>query len=208
MINTIESRLGIKPGYLHIFTTSLLLAVFAMMLLTIPANAAQTTVAGDGQDTLTEPACTPPNDWGQTTRLKVPDKPSKQWSFTVDEPEMVVTLVFFYYQDYSKAGCAYDCSTGECQTDETGHGQSPFGEFSVMDGKEGANRGSKQSIGTPGTRNLPGDLYGKWKSRITQRGFEGSAASCTHPNTHKYPRTVRGYSHRHPGDPRTHGDHP
>ena len=60
---------------------------------------------------------------------------------------MMVTLVFFYYQDYSKAGCAYDCSTGECQTDETGHGQSPFGEFSVLDGKEGANRGSKQLSG-------------------------------------------------------------
>lgn len=147
MLNTIESRSGIKPGYLHIFITSLLLAVLALMLLTIPANAAQNAVTGDWQNTLTEPSCTPPNDWGQTTRLKVPDKPSKQWSFTVDEPEMVVNLVFFYYQDYSKAGCAYDCSTGECQTDETGNGQSPFGEFSVMDGKEGANRGSKQLSG-------------------------------------------------------------
>jgi hypothetical protein len=147
MINTIESRSGIKPGYLHIFTTSFLLAVLALMLLTIPANAAQSAVTGDGQNTLADPSCTPPNDWGQTTRVKVPDKPSKQWSFTVAEPEMVVNLVFFYYQDYSKAGCAYDCSTGECQTDETGNGQSPFGEFSVMDGKEGANRGTKQLSG-------------------------------------------------------------
>ena len=60
---------------------------------------------------------------------------------------MVVSLVFFYYQDYSKAGCPYDCSTGECQTDEAGHGETPFGGFSVLDGKEGANRGTKKFEG-------------------------------------------------------------
>jgi hypothetical protein len=143
-----------------------LFTLIALMLFTSPVSAAQHASSGDGQDTQTEPTCTPPNDWGQTTRLKVPDKPSKEWSFTVDEPEMIVSLVFFYYQDFSKAGCPYDCSTGECQIDETGNGQSPFGTFSVMDGKEGANRGSKQ---------LAGRLAkGTYQVKFTANGNPGS----------------------------------
>lgn len=94
-----------------------------------------------------EPSCTPPNDWAQTTRVKNPEKPTKQWTFTVDEPEMLVSLSFFYYQDHSKAGCPFDCSTGACQTDETGDGKTPLGNFNVEDGKEGANRGSKKFEG-------------------------------------------------------------
>ncbi len=100
-----------------------------------------------GRQAEAEPACTPPNDWAQTTRLKNPEKPTKQWSFSVDEPQMRVSLVFFYYQDYSKEGCPFDCSKGDCQTDETGKGESPLGGFKVSDGKEGANRGVKKLEG-------------------------------------------------------------
>jgi hypothetical protein len=145
MVNTFESRSTKSQDYFYILIACCILVV--LMLLPTPVSAAQDLANGDWQTAQTEPICTPPNDWGQTTRVKVPDKPTKQWSFTVDEPEMVVSLVFFYYQDYSKAGCPYDCSTGECQTDEAGHGETPFGGFSVLDGKEGANRGTKKFEG-------------------------------------------------------------
>jgi hypothetical protein len=145
MVNTFESRSTKSQNYFYILIACCILVV--LMLLPTPVSAAQDLANGDWQTAQTEPICTPPNDWGQTTRVKVPDKPTKQWSFTVDEPEMVVSLVFFYYQDYSKAGCPYDCSTGECQTDEAGHGETPFGGFSVLDGKEGANRGTKKFEG-------------------------------------------------------------
>jgi hypothetical protein len=98
-------------------------------------------------------ACTPPDDWNQTVRLKNPQKPTKQWTFNVSEPEMEVSLVFFYYQDYDKSGCPLDCSTGDCQTDETGKGVTPLGNINVLDGKEGGNRGVKKIEGhlTQGT---------------------------------------------------------
>lgn len=111
-------------------------------------------------------ACTQPNDWAQTTRLKNPEKPTKQWSFSVDEPQMRVSLVFFYYQDYSKEGCPYDCSTGDCQTDETGNGESPLGGFKVSDGKEGANRGVKKMDGIL--------AKGDYKVSFTANGDPGS----------------------------------
>jgi hypothetical protein len=114
----------------------------------------------------TEPACTPPNDWAQTTRLKNPEKPTKQWTFSVDEPQMRVSLVFFYYQDYSTAGCPYDCSTGDCQTDETGNGDSPLGGFKVSDGKDGANRGVKKLEGVL--------VKGDYKVSFTANGDPGS----------------------------------
>jgi len=153
MSNTIESRLGIKPDYLYVLIVSCILAALALMLLPNIVSAAQAPVNSDWQNAQTDPTCTPPSDWGQTTRLLGTTRPSKQWSFTVEEPEMTVNLVFFYYQDHTKVGCPKDCSTGECQTDETGNGQTPFEEFSVIDGKEGANRGSKQFSGhlTKGT---------------------------------------------------------
>ena len=166
MVKTIDSRLRIKPNYLFVLIASCILVLLALLHLPTPASAAQSTANGDWQSAQTDPTCTPPSDWGQTTRLKVPDKPSKQWSFTVDEPEMAVTLVFFYYQDFSKAGCPYDCSTGECQTDETGKGDSPFGEFSVVDGMEGGNRGTKQ---------LSGRLaQGTYQVKFTANGNPGS----------------------------------
>jgi len=153
MVHKFDSRSDKQTNYVRILIAGCILIALVLMLMPTPAYAAQDLASGDRQSAQTDPTCTPPNDWGQTTRLKVPDKPSKQWTFTVDEPEMVVTLVFFYYQDYSKPGCPYDCSTGECQTDETGNGETPFGGFSVLDGKEGANRGSKQFSGrlTKGT---------------------------------------------------------
>lgn len=114
----------------------------------------------------TEPACTPPNDWAQTTRLKNPEKPTKQWAFSVDESQMRVSLIFFYYQDYSKAGCPNDCSTGACQTDETGNGDSPLGGFKVSDGKEGANRGVKKMEGVL--------AKGDYKVSFTANGDPGS----------------------------------
>jgi hypothetical protein len=136
-----------QRNYVYILLASCVLAIAGLMLVAPPVYASQSAANTDWQITQTDPICTPPSDWGQTTRVKVPDKPTKQWSFTVDQPQMVVNLVFFYYQDYSKAGCPYDCSTGECQTDEGGNGESPFGSFSVLDGKEGANRGTKQFEG-------------------------------------------------------------
>jgi hypothetical protein len=113
-----------------------------------------------------EQSCTPPDDWAQTTRVKNPERPTKQWTFTVDEAEMNVNLTFFYYQDHDKAGCPFDCSTGACQTDETGNGQTPLGDFSVEDGKEGANRGSKEFEGR-----LP---QGTYQVTFTANGHPGS----------------------------------
>ena len=113
-----------------------------------------------------EQSCTPPDDWAQTTRVKNPEKPTKQWTFTVDEAEMDINLTFFYYQDHDKAGCPFDCSTGACQTDETGDGQTPLGNFSVEDGKEGANRGTKEFEGR-----LPQGMY---QVSFTANGHPGS----------------------------------
>lgn len=166
MQKNVLSLVNQKPGYLHMLIISLLLALIALLMLPAPADAANFDNNGTQQINLTDPVCDAPADWGQTTRLKVPDKTSKQWTFTVDQPEMMVSLNFFYYQDYSKAGCPYDCSTGECQTDETGQGESPFGPFSVMDGKEGANRG---------TRKLSGRLsQGTYQVTFTAQGDPGS----------------------------------
>lgn len=144
MVNSLDSRLSTQLHYLILLIASCILVALSLIFLHYPANAAEGVATGNQPHTQADLACTPPDDWGQTTRLKVPDKPTKQWSFNVDQPEMMVSLVFFYYQDYDKAGCPFDCSAGDCQTDETGHGETPFGSFSVLDGKEGANRGSKQ----------------------------------------------------------------
>lgn len=80
------------------------------------------------------PACTAPDDWDQTLRFKTPRLVDHDWPFSVEDPEMDVTIIFFYYQDFSKPGCPYDCSTGECQTDETGVGNSPLGSVVITDG--------------------------------------------------------------------------
>jgi hypothetical protein len=127
-----------------------------------PAQAAQ----GDNLLHSLELTCSPPNDWNQTARLKNPQKPTKEWTFSVDGSEMNVRLVFFYYQDYDRSGCPYECSTGDCQTDEVGKGSSPLGNIVVIDGKEGANRGVKQLEGS-----LP---RGTYKVVFTANGDPGS----------------------------------
>ena len=153
MVYKFDSRSDKQTNYVRILFAGCILIALVLMLMPTPAYAAQDLASGDRQSAQTDPTCTPPNDWGQTTRLLGTTRPSKHWSFTVEEPEMTVNLVFFYYQDHTKVGCPKDCSADECQTDETGNGQTPFEEFSVIDGKEGANRGSKQFSGhlTKGT---------------------------------------------------------
>jgi hypothetical protein len=92
-------------------------------------------------------ACTVPPDWNQTVRLYYERQVTREWSFDVEEPEMDVELEFFYYQDYDPDGCPFDCSAGDCQTDEIGEGTSPFGDFVVEDGKEGINSGTVRQSG-------------------------------------------------------------
>jgi hypothetical protein len=87
------------------------------------------------------PACTPPENWDGTTRLFYSRLSSKEWHFEVDEPEMDVTLVFFYYQDFEKNGCPKDCGSVPCQSDEIGEGDTPLGSFSISDGQKAPSSG-------------------------------------------------------------------
>lgn len=126
--------------------------IIAMILATAssPASAADTldeAPPAQVEPPSPTPACTPPDNWDQTVRLVAPQRTSKEWNFDIDEPEMYVVLEFFYYQDYNRSGCPFDCSTGDCQTDETGQGESPFGGFSVSDGQLGANSGKARLDG-------------------------------------------------------------
>ncbi len=147
MRHTFDSINKIIPKRVILILGACLVFGLLLALSHSPVYAAQESTSGLASIAEQESSCTPPNDWAQTTRVKNPEKPTKQWTFNVDQPEMLVSLSFFYYQDYSKAGCPYDCSTGDCQTDETGKGVTPLGNFNVVDGKEGANRGSKKFEG-------------------------------------------------------------
>ena len=147
MLHTFDSIDKIIPKRVILIFGVCLVVGSLLALSHSPVYAAQESISGLASIAEQESSCTPPNDWAQTTRVKNPEKPTKQWTFTVDQTEMLVSLSFFYYQDYSKAGCHYDCSTGDCQTDETGKGVTPLGNFKVLDGKEGANRGSKKFEG-------------------------------------------------------------
>jgi hypothetical protein len=60
---------------------------------------------------------------------------------------MDVVLTLFYYQDFDKQGCPLDCAAGDCQTDETGHVDTPLGNFAVADGLAGAHGGSEKLEG-------------------------------------------------------------
>ena len=153
------------PNKIYFLLGASLLACLLLALLTSPAYARQELSPGAALNAEVS-ACTPPSDWAQTTRLKNPEQPTKQWAFSVDEPEMMVSLVFFYYQDYDKAGCPYDCHNGDCQTDETGNGTSPLGDFSVTDGKEGGNRGVKKMEGLL--------VKGNYQVTFTANGDPGS----------------------------------
>ncbi|HJW91283.1 MAG TPA: hypothetical protein VJ436_11640 [Anaerolineales bacterium] len=128
-----------------------LLVGLVLMVIHLPANAAGPAPGEEVAQAPTPtmpPDCTPPNDWHLTTRLLKSRQASKEWSFNVGEPEMDVTLEFFYYQDYDRYGCPYtDCSTGECQKNEIGSGESPLGTFDVSDGKLGPDSGKEKQIG-------------------------------------------------------------
>lgn len=153
MAITIETLSKGKSSLIYLLGCACLLATIISGGLYSPAYAAADDPESFSQNPVQLSACTPPNDWNQTVRLKNPQKPTKKWTFNVSEPEMEVKLVFFYYQDYDKSGCPYDCSTGECQTDETGKGETPLGNINVLDGNEGGNRGVKKVEGklTQGT---------------------------------------------------------
>ena len=147
MIFTLDSS-SIKNGRLFfILMSAFLLVGLILAIFNSPVNAAQGEPSNTMQNYQQESTCTPPDDWNQTVRLKNPAEPTKQWAFSVDEPEMEVNLVLFYYQDYDPSGCPFDCSTGQCQSVETGIGDTPLGDINVLDGKEGANRGVKQLDG-------------------------------------------------------------
>ena len=141
-------------GVSYLVSCAYLLVGFILAGIPFPAQAAE-----KGSDSAKPVSsallstCDIPGDWDQTTRVKNPQNPTKEWKFTIDDPLADVTLNFFYYQDYDKSGCPFDCSTGECQSDEGGKGESPLGIFYVVDGVEGANRGTKKLEGrlTSGT---------------------------------------------------------
>lgn len=147
MIFTLDSSSIKSSRLIYILISTFLLAGLILSILNSPVHAAEGEPSDTEQNYQQESTCTPPNDWSQTVRVWGPAKPVKKWSFAVEEAEMAVELVFYYYQDYDKVGCPLDCSTGECQSDEAGKGESPLGGFSVIDGKEGANRGVKQLEG-------------------------------------------------------------
>ena len=134
----------------YLFGGACLAVGMVLSLVTAQANAA---VFAEGDDPNTSPhpdtsdVCTPPADWDQTVRLFYTRKVSMDWQFEVDEPEMDVELEWFWYQDYSDNGCPFDCSTGKCQLNEIGEGESPFGTFVVEDGKEGADGGRERQSG-------------------------------------------------------------
>lgn len=88
-------------------------------------------------------ACIAPSIWNETVRLYYTTLPSKTWSFTVEDPEMNVTLKWFWYQDYERDGCPKDCLTDRnCQLDEIAHVSSPLGDFDIEDGVIGPADGS------------------------------------------------------------------
>lgn len=93
------------------------------------------------------PACVPPAGWDDTVRLFRRDRPSKTWDFEVEDPLMEVSLEFFYYQDYDRFGCPFDCSAGDCQEAEIGAGQTPLGNFEITDGSMGAHGGELRLSG-------------------------------------------------------------
>ena len=140
------ARLGYSLGGLC------LLAGMVLSLVHSPANAAGLIAPPQQDEQPTEtptnvPACIPPKNWDQTIRLFYSRTASKEWHFEVDEPEMDVSLVFFYYQDYEKNGCPKDCGSVACQSDETGEGDTPLGSFNVSDGQEGASEGREKLRG-------------------------------------------------------------
>ena len=154
-------------GLSFLVSSAYLLVGLILASVSLPVQAAEKeTDSVKSESSALLSTCDIPSDWDQTTRVKNPQNPTKEWNFTIDDPTADVTLGFFYYQDYDQSGCPFDCSTGECQTDEGGKGETPLGIFVVTDGKEGANRGTKK---------LEGRLTkGTYKVTFTASGHPGS----------------------------------
>jgi hypothetical protein len=131
-----------------VFGSTLLLVGLVLSAVNLPVEAAESTPAAlaGGEGSIMQ-ACTPPHDWDLTVRVGATNPPTKQWSFQIGEPEMDVKLTVFYYQDYDKRGCPFDCATGECQMNETGRFETPLGNIEVPDGVEGAQGGSHKFEG-------------------------------------------------------------
>jgi hypothetical protein len=143
-----------------------LLAGLILSYVNVPASAAEPTLQEDLEPVVqSDSSCTPPDDWDRTIRF-TRKNPSKEWKFEVEEPEMMVNLEFFYYQDYDVDGCPFDCSTGSCQEFETGDIESPLGSFSIADGKEGADGGVERQKGVLSK--------GSYTARFKFTGFKGS----------------------------------
>jgi hypothetical protein len=119
-------------GGLFIFITGLsrlscflgsvsLIAGLLLSLLSVPARAAGSdddVISSQDPEPTEVPACTPTDKWYKTVRAK--DGRLVNWRVRVKEDHTNLRLKFFWYQDYSKEGCPFDCSTGECQDHETG----------------------------------------------------------------------------------------
>ncbi len=159
-------------GGIALLTTGMVLSVMSS-----PVSAANASPDGQGSaDRNPLQACTLPADWGQTVRLESPRRSSQEWSFTVDEPEMDVTLEIFYYQDYSRDGCPYDCASGECQLDETGVADTPLGNIQVNDGQLEPREGSQSLSGrmTQGVYQVVFRVTGRGSINV---GFRARTAS-------------------------------
>jgi hypothetical protein len=134
-------------------TSTLLGSAFVLVgmlssIVHLPAEAAgdsQEISSGETESKLQ--ACTPPDGWDQTVRLYYTKTASKEWNFEVSEPEMDVVLTIFYFQDHDSRGCPFDCSAGDCQTDETGLVETPLGSKEISDGQLGASSGSEKLEG-------------------------------------------------------------
>jgi hypothetical protein len=136
-IGTINDELNNKRSVIHAI---IIIAACIIVTLLLVLSPHKTGYASTGLESPKEQsACEMPPDWGQTTRLYYKGTPSKEWTFSIDEPEMDVVLEWFYYQDYDLDGCPYDCSTGKCQLDELADGESPLGSMTITDGALGAS---------------------------------------------------------------------
>lgn len=148
MIFTLINNFRVFWISISICAAALLSAGVAVSLGSSPVAAAYAPLADqNGVEVPLSQACTPPTDWEQTVRLESPHRSSHEWTFNVAEPEMEVTLEIFYYQDYDREGCPYDCDSGECQLDETGMADTPLGSIQVDDSQASAHAGSETLSG-------------------------------------------------------------
>jgi hypothetical protein len=175
-----------KAAYTSYFLGVIFLVLGVLMAAVYyPARAAGIVQAESLQLSPPQQACTAPPDWNQTLRLYYERQVTREWSFDVEEPEMDVELEFFYYQDYNPEGCPFDCSAGDCQTDEIGECTSPFGDFEVADGTEGINSGTVLQSGrlTQGSYSASFSVTGKGSINIGLRIHKKSVPPTPVPDT-------------------------